>query len=618
MQRARDLSGDTGHRAAEGDATAAPDRDRATPPRGLPGERLSAHADTSYATSYPEHPPRVRLEWLLAGGRVLFVAGALLAAALETQKPPHYALIANSLALYLAYSLAIVALVWRPLAFGRGWAVAQHTFDLVAFSWLTLITEGTESPLHISYVFLAICGTLRWQMKGALWTGAFSIAALALVGMLGRPLLGAPPFALDTFVRRATHLAVMAALLGYLGAYHQRYQREINRLVAWPRRIPEDWQALVNEVVSQCALVLETRRVLLVWEEPGEGHVNVASMAHGAIDVSREPEGSFGALVVHRLERASFQALDAGEPHGRVLYGAASRLRACYCRPINEALRTRFAMRAVQSWPLEGEVVHGRLFSLDKGRMDVDDLVIGELVARLAVSRLDSLYLLREIRQAAALAERIRVASDLHDSLLQSLAGTALQLVAARRLLDRDPVRAAERLGEIQQQIEQGELEMRAFIRRLRPGPPVTTEAARLIDRLRDFGRRIERQWSIRVKMDLDDVREMWPATFEDEIFRIVREGILNAARHADASLVAVRLGITPEGLRLQITDDGRGFPFRGRYRLEDLVRSDWGPWSLKERVIALGGDLEIISSDNGSQIVVILPLVETAGGRGD
>src|SRR5262249_47401431 len=138
-------------------------------------------------------------------------------------------------------------------------------------------------------------------------------------------------------------------------------------------------------------------------------------------------------------------------------------------RPINAALQARFDIHAAQSWALDGELIRGRLFVLDKHRMRIDDLVFGEVVARLAVSRLDNLYLLRRLRHSVALEERLRVARDLHDSLLQTIAGTALQLLAARRLLERDPDAARFRLEDVQNQLESGELEMRSYIRGLRP-----------------------------------------------------------------------------------------------------------------------------------------------------
>jgi signal transduction histidine kinase len=590
------------------------DRANPAPPVADAGADLP-HERASSSIEYLE-PPRERLEWLLAASRLLFVGGALLAVVTGGIPARAYPLILMSLGIYLAYSLGILALVWRPLRFGRGWAVMLHAFDLAAFSWLTLITAGITDTFLMSYVFLVICGTLRWQMWGALVTGAISIAAFTGAALLG-PLVGAMAVSADTFVTRSTQLAIMSALLGYLGAYHQRYQREINRLNAWPRRITEDRDDLISEIVTQCARVLDTRRVLLVWEEPGEGHVNLAWVGDNNEVVScQEPEGFYETLVVPRLEQASFQASDAGDDRGRVVYRVGDGFRQRICRPLNEALRARFNIKAVQSWPLEGELIHGRLFSMDGARREIDALSVGMLVARLAASRLDGLYALRDLRNAAALRERVRVASDLHDSLLQSLAGVGLQLMVARRMLQRDPSRAVRHFEDIQKQIEQGELEMRAFIRRMRPHTAMPSEArtAPLPERLENLGRRLERQWSVKLHTEIDAATAQWADGFADEVFRITREAILNAARHSDASAVTARIGAVDSTVRLEIADDGAGFPFRGTYDLADLERMNEGPWSVKERVSTLLGTLELTSTDNGSRLVITLPIPRKAG----
>jgi len=567
--------------------------------------------------AFPEHPPRERLEWLLAAGRVLFVASALLAALIRPDRPPQHPVIVASLAFYLVYSLAIVAMVWRPLKFARGWAVALHLFDLLAFTWLTLITEGTVHPFFMSYVFLAICGTLRWQMWGALATGALSIAALAAATLLLTAIFGATPLTLDTFFVRTTYLAFITALLGILGAYHHRFQREISQLTAWPRRIPADRPELVAEVVTQCARIFQSPRVLLAWEEPGDGHVNLAWMARsdGKVEWAREPEGTYESLVVPRLERVGFQAQHAADESGHVIFRVSEGFRPYAGRPLNEAFRARFQISAVQSWPIEGEVVHGRLFSLDNRRMEIDQLSIGELVARLVASRLDGLYMLQDLRQAEALRERVRLASDLHDSLLQALAGVGLQLMVARRLVERDPARAERKLDEIQTQIEQGELEMRSFIRRLRPQTAIVSEMSQagLADRLQNLGQRIERQWSIKLRIQVDGQTDQWVDGFGDEVFRIVREGILNAARHSDASLVTATVAADNGTLRLEIVDDGRGFPFHGTYDLNALENMNQGPWSLKERVAALQGSLQLTSTDSGSRLLITLGIPSKA-----
>ena len=579
-------------------------------------QRPSPHPRPSDSIAYPQ-PPRERLEWLLAASRVLFAGGALLAAVTDRSRPPLYPLIVESLAVYLAYSLGILGLVWRPFNFGRGWAVVLHAFDLAAFSWFTLIVLDGAGTVLMSYVFLVICGTLRWQMWGALVTGAMSIAALALVTFLPGVIVGASPVSGDAFVTRCTQLAIMSALLGYLGTYHQRYQKEIARLTAWPRRITDDRYTLVSEIVTECSRILETRRVLLVWDEPGEGHVNLGWIADtGEVKTDQQPEGSYESLVVPRLEQASFQTENADSDRARVVFRAGSGFRQRECRPINEALRARFNITMVQSWPLDGELVHGRLFAMNDSRPDTDALTIGALVSRLAASRLDGLYTLRDLRNAAALRERVRVASDLHDSLLQALAGVGLQLMVVRRALDRDPVRAARQLDDIQKQIEQGEREMRSFIRRMRPQTVLPSEirSARLSERLGNLARRIERQWSVKLNSRIDVATEQRAGGFSDEVFRIAREAILNAARHADASIVTADIKTVDSSVRLEIADDGGGFPFQGTYDLAALERMNEGPWSVKERVAALQGTLELTSTDNGSRLVITLPVPPKAG----
>jgi signal transduction histidine kinase len=60
--------------------------------------------------------------------------------------------------------------------------------------------------------------------------------------------------------------------------------------------------------------------------------------------------------------------------------------------------------------------------------------------------------------------------------------------------------------------------------------------------------------------------------------------------------------------VRINVADDGRGFPFHGRYALPRLVAEGHAPWSLTERVTALGGELAIESSPRGARIEIRLP----------
>jgi signal transduction histidine kinase len=267
-------------------------------------------------------------------------------------------------------------------------------------------------------------------------------------------------------------------------------------------------------------------------------------------------------------------------------------------------------MTTVQSWPFSGELVRGRIFCLDKSRMRLDDLVLGEVVAWLAAARLENHYWQERLRDAAALDERVRLARDLHDSLLQAQAGAALQLVAARRLLDRDPAAGRQRLADVQEQLERDELEMRSFVSRLRPSARAVglPGARNLQERLEDLRLRVERQWEIRVKMQLASVEGL-PEELLESTYRLAQESVVNAARHADASVIEVTLSREDGQLRLRVADDGHGFPFQGTYDLPALNRMGVGPLTLKERVADLGGQMTVVSSDTGAELLIALPV---------
>ena len=562
---------------------------------------------------HPEYPPRVRLEWVIATARVVLAVGGFLALAIGSFFAPAYWLSAIVLVGYLWYSVLFLALVWTPVRFAAGWDLAAHLFDVAAFSALLLLTSGEGSPFYAYFIFLVVCGTLRWQSRGAFWTACAAVGVYAATTAYAVNVSHLPAFAWSTFAVRSVHLGVIAGLIGYAAVYQRQYQREIGRLVSWPRKIPPDAHALVGEILAESAEILEAPRVLLMWEEPGEGYFNLAWQSDGEVMWTHEPEETYGSVVIPGLEGKNFQAGDCADERGIVMHSSPSGFHQRRCRPVNAALQRRFGIRAVQSWSLDGELVRGRLFCLDKRPLRLDHLMFGVLVARLAVSRLDSLYLLKHLRDTAALDERLRLARDLHDSLVQAVSGSALQLLAARRMFGRDPGAAMKRLEDIQNQLERGELEMRSFIARLRPSTPSPTGSG-LKERLTELRERVERQWGVKVKMLVDSAAEDWPTALANEVYRIIQEGVLNAARHADASMIGVHLFAGDEALRLEIVDDGRGFPFQGTYDLEALNELNRGPLTLKERVAELHGDLKLKSMDTGTELLIKLPLAKVAG----
>ena len=555
-----------------------------------------------------EYPPRVRVEWFLAAARVGLAGGALIAVPADVPTPAVHSVVIA----YLAYSLSVLALVWSPVKFGRGWETSLHVVDLAAFSVLMVATRGATSPFFITLIFLLVSATIRWQVRGTLWTAAAVAIAFEAASLYSSMFGNGELVSVGTFLIRLIYLIIVAALLAYLGAHHRKYHDELGRLATWPRTMSREPYAVLSEVLSKAGDLMNAPRIVLVWSDSEEAAVNVAWTADERVMWKEEPSDSYGAVVASTLVGRTFQTSNAASERSRVVVLTRGRFLRRRCRPIDERLRAQFNMRAVQSWPLDGELVRGRIFCLDKPGPSLDELMMGEFVARLATSRLDGLYLLSRLQDARALEERVRVARDLHDSLLQSQAGAALHLLAARRLLERDPAAGKHRLEEVQQQLEHGELEMRAFIRDLRPARRPATEAARvgLRERVQNHAGLIERQWNVRVTLNIDEAAEQLGTKVTGDIYRLIHEGLVNAARHADASSIRVHLSVADGRVHLSIADDGKGFPFTGTYDLEWLERMDQGPVTLRERVAALQGELTLTSSKQaGTELLITVPL---------
>jgi signal transduction histidine kinase len=282
-------------------------------------------------------------------------------------------------------------------------------------------------------------------------------------------------------------------------------------------------------------------------------------------------------------------------------------------QPLQPAFQAQVAVKAVLSFRLLGESLDGRIFFFDKPSMTSDDLVLGAIVAREITSRLDQFYLLQRLQRAAVLEERIRLARDLHDGLLQSLTGATLQLETTQRILDKDAQAAREHLVDIQRILAAEQQELRFFIQELKPSAPsLAALDGDLRSRLLNLVDRIQWQWRIQVDLQIHGEATSLPGSLTREIYHIFREAIVNAARHGQAQTVRVRLEIEADKVRMMVADDGRGFPFHGHYGLTELLVKNIGPATLKERIAVLNGELWIDSADTGSRLCITLPYLGT------
>jgi signal transduction histidine kinase len=350
----------------------------------------------------------------------------------------------------------------------------------------------------------------------------------------------------------------------------------------------------------------------LAWQESEEPWLYVASWSHGKFHWTGEPLDTFQPLVAEPLTSTRFLCSDASTSVPTVYYTSPDGVQRWDGIPLHADLRARFAITAVLSSGARGETFEGRFFFLDKPRMSLDDLVLGEIVARQAIADMEQLYLSQRLQQTATMAERVRLARDLHDGLLQSLAGAALHLETVHRILKQDQQEVRERVRDVQRVLVAEQRDLRFFIQELRPAPVTPPEtSSSLATRLQELGERIQRQWGLHVDMYLTHLGAELPESLAYEIYRMAHEALINVARHAQASAVRVKLEVQGEQVRLSVVDNGLGFPFQGHYDLAMLMERKLGPRTIRERVASLGGSLVIDSSASGAHLEIIVPLMQ-------
>lgn len=545
--------------------------------------------------------PQSRAERLIAIGRFVLAVAALGAIWLDPLEPaqspsPTYTLLAG----YSIYSLAVV--VWNVAASTttRRALLSTHVLDLVFFGVINATTFGPTSPFFVFFVFSISCAMLRFGRRGTVFT-----AGLAVVVYIASSIAGssAAQFELNRFIIRVTYLFVLASMLIYLAAYQEHIQHDLQRIARWPRSARRDYETLLAQLLSEVASIFGARRVLLAYQHLSE---RTAWLYAGGTPELQPPETA--SLLLERdsgtyFSSAAYPAvrIDADEsvvrrPPGR----------------IPEEIVKRYDIDAVITTSIKGDFVRGTMLLLDGPSPLLEEINLARIAGAVVAGRLDHYHAAQQLQRGAVAEERVRVARDLHDSVLQSLTGVALQLHTLPRLMVRDPGEAQKRLGEVEQVIGAAQKELRWFIDELRPERSGREDAI-LGERLTSLAQRFREQWGIDVENEVAPVVHLLPIGTRYEIYAIVNEAVANAAKHAAAKRVSFKVDVDDNTVRIDVADDGKGFPWRGRHDLPSLVSSNIGPVTLKERVSSLGGSMLIDSSERGAKLEIRMPLREGA-----
>jgi signal transduction histidine kinase len=459
----------------------------------------------------------------------------------------------------VAYSVILAAFAWRFPFITPRLRLILHAADFLLASFLLYATHAASSRFFVFFLFSIFSALVRFGVRGTLLTAAAAILTYLSLALLEERM----QIDAGYLVVRIASLLVMTGLLVYIGALHERVRDELAKLASWPRAPHGGREEVVRETLALAREILHAPRALLVWEEQEEPWVWCARSGG-----------------VESLTREGPDFLDSPD--------------------VAAGLDKRHAIAA----RVTGDTMQGTLFFLDRDDFTSDDVSLAEVVGRLVATRIDHVNVTERMRSAAVAEERIRVARDLHDGLLQSLTGAALQLEAVHRLVGTSDDDVRGRLRRVQELIEHDQRELRSLITHLRPAASVRVVSP-LEGRLAELAQRFERQWDVSVGVMIEPP---FPELREDRaaaVYSIVHEAVANAARHARATRIDATVRSLNGHVQIVVTDDGQGFPFHGAFDLSALDELRRGPVTLKERVASLGGELLLQSSPAGARLEI-------------
>lgn len=560
---------------------------------------------------------RHRLELMIATARGFLAAIALVAITLDPSEPTRYADFAyNLLLFYDLHSFGVLLLLrFGPISTAR-LGPLLHVIDLAWAVSLTFLTEGPNSSFFALFVFVLLAAATRWGFRETLVTGVIAVFLFLLEAVATSLGLVIAILEVNTLIMRGAYFLLATFLLAYLSdqAKGLRAGANVINTLTSKVNVREGLAASMRMMLSDLLRLVGSSEAVVVLEEVATGRVVVWQAALGlsgdaaelrASDLQREhrshylfpipPNVTAWETTRTRGKKERFQSLALREGGTRV-----KKARIDVPVALNNGQWTTvlgLTLGFAHDWS-------GRLFILDPTARPAGErrLRFLQTIIVHVTPIVQNVYLLRRLRLRVGALERARVARELHDSVLQSLTSIEMQLDVARR----DPTLAPKPAGElahIQNLLKQEVLNIRDLMEHLRPR---VADAKHLVERLTDLADRVRRETEIDVRCRVDIGGVDVPPELCHELTRIVQEALINVRKHSGATCVHVNLEIDDWAWRLTISDNGCGFGFAGTLSHAELAARRVGPRTIRERVEAVGGKLQLHSSPDGLKLEMI------------
>ena len=534
---------------------------------------------------------------------------------------------------YLANGILILMLLRRRERSTAGFRLLVHAGDIVWPALISIFAEGPRAPFYLFFFFVLAAAAYRWGLWETLGTAAAEVALLWIerfvlvhrwFGPLGAPgffglRVNVPEFQPQRLFMLSVYLLVMGLLLGYL-AEQQKHLRAEKAVVTGTLsrvRVEAGLTGTIEQIFQEAMSMYGASRVVVASQESHSQRVFVGELeqANGRVPSefrwldsgSRDAKtylDDFPGEVCYASVRGDRWTTLALDDTGHAV-PVANLLPISQLRDIQKDAQKFDSLITVAF--LFGSEWRGRVFLFNpswRGEKQEELRFLLDMVHQVGPA-IYNVYLLHRLRRRAGAAERARFARELHDGAVQSLIAVEMQVDVLRRQADAGKPIGSE-LGRIQGLLREEVLKLRELMQQMKA---IDVDSQRLLGVLTDTVERFQRETGIQARFvtDLEDLD--MPQRVCREILRIVQEGLVNVRKHSGARHALVRLGSSPDKWNLTVEDDGKGFPFAGRYNQNQMEEAGKGPMIIKERVLLIAGELTVESNPGqGTRLEISVP----------
>jgi signal transduction histidine kinase len=329
----------------------------------------------------------------------------------------------------------------------------------------------------------------------------------------------------------------------------------------------------------------------MLWRDAGGPEVEIVRISGGKAtrsDVRRQTKWSTlpGSLLFNLPKNRVLMLGDAGR--WRFLPAVGN---------LSDSFRKLIGVGEGLAVPIATGTIEGMAVFFEVRALSTDHLDVAPRVARELAVRIQDATLFAAVEERSMAKARVAVARDLHDSVVQFLAGLGFRLEA----LSRSPEAKGELahgIADLKDTVMTEQRQLRAFIKGLRTGMPISMH-----DLTRDCSslcKLLSRQWTIDCRCACGSETGFVPLRTQLDFQHLVREAVANAVRHGGAKHVTVAIHRDDDALNLTVTDDGRGFA-------PDKPAAP--PASLNGRVREARGELKVESIEGRTSVIIRLPL---------